>query len=119
MRRMHLTPLIFCHCTGLWSPEQKSVAKYRVGSKVLCCSWTNDGQYIALGHLNGQVTIRDKGYHFISYFELYNNANILLDGGEKVRIERTAPVWCLSWNPSKDEPYGILFQLLLNRSFHR
>lgn len=31
-----------------------------------------------------------------------------LDGSEKVRIERTAPVWCIAWNPSTDEPYDIL-----------
>ncbi len=59
---------------GLWSPEQRSVAKHRVSSKVLCCSWTNDGMFIALGHLNGHVTIRDKGFiqfYFIFIFILF------------------------------------------------
>eukprot|EP00741_Cyanophora_paradoxa_P007206 tig00001094_g6972.t1 len=37
---------------GLWSPEQKSVAKHKVLSRILCCSWTNDGQYIALGQFD-------------------------------------------------------------------
>ena len=34
---------------GLWSAEQKSVQKQKVPARVNCCSWTNDGQYIALG----------------------------------------------------------------------
>jgi len=75
---------------GLWSPEQKSVAKHKVSSKILSMSWTNDGQYLALGQFNGHISIRDKG------------------GSEKVLIERNAPVWTLCWNPSRDEPYDIL-----------
>jgi intraflagellar transport protein 122 len=45
---------------GLWSPEQKSVQKFKVAAKVLCLGWTNDGQYLALGQLNGHISIRDK-----------------------------------------------------------
>ena len=75
---------------GLWSPEQKSVAKHKMNSKVNCCSWTNDGQYIALGLHDGNVSIRDRTGH------------------EKVVIKRTQPIWCLSWNPSRDEPYDVL-----------
>jgi intraflagellar transport protein 122 len=29
---------------GLWSPEQKSVQKYKVTAKVVCMSWSNDGK---------------------------------------------------------------------------
>jgi len=29
---------------GLWSPEQKTVAKYKVQSKILSAAWSNDGQ---------------------------------------------------------------------------
>ena len=53
-------------------------------------SWTNDGQYLALGQFDGHVSIRDKA------------------GKETVLIERTAPVWTLCWNPSRDEPHDIL-----------
>ncbi|NXR08935.1 IF122 protein, partial [Semnornis frantzii] len=71
---------------GLWSPEQKSVSKHKASSKITCCSWTNDGQYLALGMLSGVVSIRNKS------------------GDEKVRIERpggtTAPVWSICWSPS-------------------
>ncbi|XP_048590687.1 intraflagellar transport protein 122 homolog isoform X2 [Nematostella vectensis] len=77
---------------GLWSPEQKSVSKHKVSSRVTCCSWTNDGQYLALGLFSGYVSIRNKA------------------GEEKVKLERPggSPVWTIQWNPSKDEPYDIL-----------
>ncbi|KAK3799786.1 hypothetical protein RRG08_066806, partial [Elysia crispata] len=79
---------------GLWSPEQKSVSKHKVSSRITCCSWTNDGQYLALGLYNGFVSIRNKA------------------GEEKVKIERpqanVAPVWSVSWNPNKDEPGDTL-----------
>jgi hypothetical protein len=55
---------------GLWSPEQKSVQKYKVTAKALCCAWTPDGQYLALGQMNGHVSIRGK------------------QGNEKARVER-------------------------------
>lgn len=45
---------------GLWSPEQKNVSKHKVNSRITCCSWTNDGQYLALGLYNGLVSIRNK-----------------------------------------------------------
>ncbi|KAM5279663.1 intraflagellar transport protein 122 homolog [Ctenodactylus gundi] len=71
---------------GLWSPEQKSISKHKVSSKVTCCSWTNDGQYLALGMLNGVISIRNK------------------NGEEKVKIERPggslSPIWSICWNPS-------------------
>ncbi|NXY81240.1 IF122 protein, partial [Alcedo cyanopectus] len=69
---------------GLWSPEQKSVSKHKTSSKITCCSWTNDGQYLALGLFSGVVSIRNKS------------------GEEKVKIERpgAAPVWSICWNPS-------------------
>ncbi|XP_031461048.1 intraflagellar transport protein 122 homolog isoform X1 [Phasianus colchicus] len=71
---------------GLWSPEQKSVSKHKTGSKITCCSWTNDGQYLALGMFNGVISIRNK------------------NGDEKVKIERTgaasSPIWSICWNPS-------------------
>jgi intraflagellar transport protein 122 len=41
-----------------------------VAARVNCCSWTNDGQYLALGLGSGVVSIRTK------------------TGEEKIRIER-------------------------------
>ncbi|KAM6121200.1 intraflagellar transport protein 122 homolog [Pterocles gutturalis] len=79
---------------GLWSPEQKSVTKHKASSKITCCSWTNDGQYLALGMFNGIVSIRNK------------------NGDEKVKIERTggasSPIWSICWNPSREERNDIL-----------
>uniref|UniRef100_A0A8C4TA70 Intraflagellar transport protein 122 homolog n=1 Tax=Erpetoichthys calabaricus TaxID=27687 RepID=A0A8C4TA70_ERPCA len=79
---------------GLWSPEQKSVSKNKVNSKITCCGWTNDGQYLALGMFNGIVSIRNK------------------NGEEKVKIERPggslSPIWSIAWSPSKDEHNDIL-----------
>lgn len=45
---------------GLWSPEQKSVQKYKVGSRITSCSWSVDGQLLALGLYSGFVSIRNK-----------------------------------------------------------
>ncbi|XP_059712877.1 intraflagellar transport protein 122 homolog isoform X3 [Haemorhous mexicanus] len=79
---------------GLWSPEQKSVSKHKTSSRITCCSWTNDGQYLALGMFSGIVSIRNK------------------NGDEKVKIERpggsSSPVWSICWNPSRDERNDIL-----------
>ena len=44
---------------GLWSPEQKSVAKHKVPSRILCMSWTQDGTTIALGMFDGKVCASD------------------------------------------------------------
>ena len=75
---------------GLWSPEQKSVAKHKVPSRVLCMSWTNDGTILTLGHFDGHVSLRDKS------------------GVEVHVIERSAPIWSLQWNPSREEAHDLL-----------
>ncbi|NWT03940.1 IF122 protein, partial [Mionectes macconnelli] len=78
---------------GLWSPEQKSVSKHKTSCRITCCSWTNDGQYLALGMFNGIVSIRNK------------------NGDEKVKIERpggsSSPIWSISWNPSRNHILGF------------
>ena len=40
---------------GLWSPEQKSVSKHKVSSKIVSMAWTNDGLHLALGLFSGAV----------------------------------------------------------------
>lgn len=79
---------------GFLIEDQKACQKYKPGSRINCCGWTNDGQYLALGLANGCVSIRNKL------------------GEEKVRIERpggsASPVWALAWSPSRDENYDIL-----------
>ncbi|ETP46782.1 hypothetical protein F442_07035 [Phytophthora nicotianae P10297] len=77
---------------GLWAPEQKSVAKHKVVAKIISACWSKDGQLLALGLLNGNVTLRDKM------------------GAEKRLIERSsAPVWALAWSPAlEDDSTDIL-----------
>jgi len=77
---------------GLWSPEQKSVSKHKVNSKILSMSWTNDGLHLALGLFSGHLSIRDKF------------------GMEKADINRQTPIWCLTWNPvpTKTDPCDVL-----------
>lgn len=75
---------------GLWSPEQKSVAKHKVHSRILCMSWTNDGTCLTLGFFDGKISLRDKS------------------GAEKLQITRNAPIWTLEWNPSRDESTCLL-----------
>lgn len=72
---------------AFWSAEQKAVTKHKSNGRINACSWTNDGQYLALGLATGCVSIRNKA------------------GDEKVRIERPggsdAPIWALAWSPHK------------------
>lgn len=75
---------------GLWQADQKSVSKHKLPFKGLCCSWTIDGQSLAIGMFNGHITIRSKTME------------------EKVLIKRNAPVWTLSFNPVKEEGTDIL-----------
>lgn len=68
---------------GLWSPEQKSVAKHKVSTRICSVAWTADGNYLALGCFDGSVSIRDKA------------------GAEKLKIDAsTSPVWSICWNPA-------------------
>ncbi|KAJ3139735.1 hypothetical protein HK101_003620, partial [Irineochytrium annulatum] len=77
---------------GLWMSEMKTVTKHKVPARILTASWTNDGQYFALGLYNGNISIRNRS------------------GDEKVRIERgSSPVWSLQWSPaSSDKDSEIL-----------
>ena len=69
---------------GLWHPEQRSVDKHRVDSKILSCSWTPNGLHFALGFFSGRIQIRDR------------------DGTARASVDRGAPVWALAWRPSGD-----------------
>ncbi|KAJ3215015.1 hypothetical protein HDU67_000968 [Dinochytrium kinnereticum] len=76
---------------GLWSSEQKTVTKHKVPARILAVSWTNDGQFFALGLYNGNISIRNRS------------------GEEKVRIERgTSPVWSLQWCPTAERDVDLL-----------
>lgn len=55
---------------AFWSTEQKAVQKHKINARINSCSWTQDGQYLALGLANGVVSIRNKVslYFFILSF---------------------------------------------------
>ncbi|KAL1117127.1 hypothetical protein AAG570_004455 [Ranatra chinensis] len=79
---------------ALWSTDQKSLQKHKTGARVNACSWTTDGQYLALGLATGVVSIRSK------------------TGEEKLRIERPGgaetPIWALAWSPHKEDNFDVL-----------
>jgi len=75
---------------GVWSPDQKSVSKHKISAKGLCCSWTNDGQLLAIGQFDGTVTVRAK------------------DGTQKYVYMRGGPVWSVCFNPSTAEDTDVL-----------
>ena len=67
---------------GLWTPDQNKVVKEKVASKVLSVSWSTDGTALALGMMSGVISIRNQ------------------QAEEVMRIEKKAPVWCLSYIPN-------------------
>lgn len=71
---------------AFWSTEQKAVQKHKISGRINSCSWTNDGQYIALALNNGVISIRNKM------------------GEEKSRIERPngISIWAIAWSTLKD-----------------
>lgn len=79
---------------AFWSAEQKAVQKVKVSTKIHCCAWTIDGQYLALGMSNGIVSIRDKS------------------GDEKSKIERPggsdAPIYSITISPSNTNNIDVL-----------
>lgn len=77
---------------AFWSSEQKAVQKHKINIKINTCSWTNDGQYLALGLGNGVVSIRNKL------------------GEEKGRIERPGgtAIWGLSWSTCQEDQTDTL-----------
>lgn len=54
--------LLSCSSSDLavWSSEQKAVQRHKSGGRIYCCSWSKDGQFMALGMANGFVSIRNK-----------------------------------------------------------
>lgn len=72
---------------AFWASEQKNVQKHKIQARINCCSWTTDGQFIALGLANGVISIRNKL------------------GEEKNKIDRgKAPVYGISWAPPTVTP---------------
>lgn len=73
---------------GMWTPEQKQVVKEKVQSKILCAAWSSDGTILALGMLNGWISIRN------------------VNSDELHHIERRAPIWSLQFIPGTSGSTG-------------
>lgn len=73
---------------GMWTPEQKQVVKEKVQSKILCAAWSSDGTILALGMLNGWISIRN------------------VNSDELHHIERRAPIWSLQFIPGTGASAG-------------
>ncbi len=61
----------------MWTPDQKQVTKEKVPSRILSAAWSSDGTLLALGLLNGMISIRNQ------------------HAEELLKFERRAPIWCL------------------------
>lgn len=70
---------------GLWTPDQKQVTKEKVPYRIVSAAWSTDGTLLALGMINGLITIRNQ------------------QAEELLKFERKAPIWCLTFIP---EPQG-------------
>eukprot|EP00501_MAST-03F_sp_TOSAG23-6_P000109 GSMAST32.ASY1.ANO1.111.1 assembled CDS len=88
----------------IWTSELEGKLKYShsssvqniafnpmiLDSRILCVSWTPNGQYFALGLFNGEVSIRAG------------------NGEQKVCIQKSDPIWTLQWNPDESNQNDIL-----------
>lgn len=86
--------LISCSVSDFifWSLEHKSTDKHKINARINCCSWSSDGQLVALGLVNGCVTLRNKS-------------------GEEVKnIQRPGNpvIWALSFSTTRGDQAGIL-----------
>ncbi|GFU46427.1 intraflagellar transport protein [Trichonephila clavipes] len=59
-RQFYILTCVYLSNLGLWSPEQKSVSKHRVSVRITSCSWTCDGMLLAIGLVNGCISLRGR-----------------------------------------------------------
>lgn len=71
---------------GLYSLEQKNVQKFKILFKINTCAWSTDGQSLALGCDNGNVSIRNRSGEEV--------ANIEQSDGQQ-------SVWAILWLSSR------------------
>lgn len=57
-----------------------------MASRIVSASWSSDGNFLAVGTLSGLVSIRNQ------------------KAEEVMKIERKAPIWCLSFIPEAQGP---------------
>ncbi|KAK2950407.1 putative Intraflagellar transport protein 122 like protein [Blattamonas nauphoetae] len=69
---------------GLWMDGLTQTKKEKVHSRVTCLSWSSNGAYLATGHVDGSVHIRNK------------------DAKTLKQIIHKEPIWTLFWNPNPE-----------------
>ncbi|XP_028174719.1 GTPase-activating protein CdGAPr-like [Ostrinia furnacalis] len=67
---------------AFWSADVKAVQKFRLSGRITSCSWSPNGQHLAIGLASGAVSIRDKV------------------GDEIQRILRESAVWAVAFTKS-------------------
>ncbi|XP_063837824.1 intraflagellar transport protein 122 homolog [Ostrinia nubilalis] len=67
---------------AFWSADVKAVQKFRLSGRITSCSWSPNGQHLAIGLASGSVSIRDKV------------------GDEIQRILRESAVWAVAFTKS-------------------
>ncbi|RHW68819.1 intraflagellar transport protein 122 [Trypanosoma brucei equiperdum] len=75
---------------GTWSAEQMKVGKSSLPAKGLCCAWSRNGQTLAIGLSDGSIIF------------------VPSQGGEKVTVKRTAPVWAVVFSPISESGADVL-----------
>lgn len=61
---------------GLYSLEQKSVQKFKSIFKINTCAWSADGQTLALGCDNGNVSLRNRSGEEVANIEQSDGQSI-------------------------------------------
>ncbi|OZC11066.1 WD domain, G-beta repeat protein [Onchocerca flexuosa] len=82
---------------GIWTQLEKSVSKQRTSSRCVCCSWSCDGQFYAIGMFDGTVSLRSA-------------ANSL----EIKKIERPSgePIWALAFAGPRNTAKSLFIVIL-------
>ncbi len=92
-----LTGKLFSGSKGefiLSSFDEKKIERNSYKGKILCCSWSPDGQFLAFGTLEGLVSIRTKDMAEMVIIPIFTLTN-----HPKTVIKRPESVWCLKFSP--------------------
>jgi len=61
---------------GLYSLELKSVQKFKSLFKINTCAWSIDGQLLALGCDNGNVSLRNRSGEEVTNIERFDGQSV-------------------------------------------
>ena len=66
---------------AVYTPDKSDIPKEKYKEKIICSSWSPDGQTLAFGTINGTISFRER------------NMN------EKAEVLRKGSIWCMDWTP--------------------